>query len=598
MPTLNLPQPAQTKPQPVPINRQNGNGGQNDSRWMRYGSIVGTPPSPMRSGGASLRLPGPAMDPDAQGTGTIRRNEHGDVSNSLPRLRPSRRSAPAINPADGSAFEAGKTRRPFRHVSFTGTPRRSKSATNASTPHERPLLRRIFSPKPASHTAAQSDDDMPLEALKAIDIKQAEFFDFLDQELNKIETFYDSKEEEATKRLDTLRAQLHIMRDHRLEEIVQAQRRKEARAYKGNDALEGVDEFNHSSGHIMANPEHVKDLPNALDMLYHPIKAAKQIQFRPHPHHNNNLATPPSSAIDHNKDYTRRPEKPEVPYLTAKRKLKAALQEYYRGLELLKAYALLNRTAFRKINKKYDKAVHARPTMRYMYERVNNAHFVKSSILDGHITAVEDLYARYFEKGNHKIAVNKLRKKNSRIGHYTGSVFRNGVFAAAGLVFGIEGLVYGAELLFDSDPLVTVYTSYLLQVRVRMRKIHIRQLLILVLVVRGILSPTLPLLALLLRLRSIRACSRQFSVLLRIRSTDYFELATNGRATLFISIPSGYHTMAQLLANWWRDDVYLLASNINGADNTYHFCTCTNILPSFAKMVSLQLGTSKEATIK
>lgn len=414
------------------------------------------------------------MDPDAQGSGTIRKNEDGEVSTSMPRLRPSRRSAPAVAPADGSAFEAGKTIRPFRHVAFSGhTPKRSKSAINAGTHGERSLLRRIFSPKPGSQTAAQSEDDMPLEALKAIDIKQAEFFEFLDRELNKIETFYDSKEEEASKRLETLRAQLHIMRDHRLEEIVQAQRRKEAHQSKGNDALEGVDEFNNSRGHLLGNPEHLRDLPNAMDMIYHPIQTAKQIQFRPHPQHQNNLATPPSSAIDHHADYTRRPEKPEVPYLTAKRKLKAALQEYYRGLELLKAYALLNRTAFRKINKKYDKAVHARPTMRYMYERVNNAQFVKSSVLDGHITAVEDLYSRYFEKGNHKVAVNKLRKKNSRIGHYTGSVFRSGVFAAAGLVFAIEGLVYGAELLFDPDPVIASETSFLFQVRVAHRMMYI-----------------------------------------------------------------------------------------------------------------------------
>ena len=68
------------------------------------------------------------------------------------------------------------------------------------------------------------------------------------------------------------------------------------------------------------------------------------------------------------------------------------------------------------------------------------AHFVMSTTPDDLISQIEDLYARYFERGNHKLAVGKLRARVAKAGDYTGAVFRTGILLALGAVFGIQGM--------------------------------------------------------------------------------------------------------------------------------------------------------------
>lgn len=455
-----------------------------DSRFpglTRYGSIIGSPPShdkapPSERGRAppSLRLPGAALDPENA-------SSHAGPSANTPATLPKSKSVQLPEEAD-NAFEVGKTRLPhpkaapstlpFRHRSIF-SPKRVNSTPGVPVAESvRPSVRRIFS---LSHKATPpSPSDVPLEAYRDLDIRQAEFFHFLDMELEKIEAFYQQKEDEATDRLNVLREQLHIMRDRRLDELISHQSAKiKAREKKKSAASEALMNGQLSSseeedakaktqakGHVL-NSSWLNPIDSALEAV-RIGKYGKTTKAM------NDLATPPGLLPQHhpddNRDYIRRPDVPDVPYQSAKRKLKVALQEYYRGLELLKSYALLNRTAFRKINKKYDKTVNARPSMRYMQEKVNKAWFVQSDVIEGHIRAVEDLYARYFERGNHKIAVGKLRIKIARAGDFTENSFRNGLSLAAGLVFGIQGLVYGNELLFSSDRSLAEHTSYLLQV--------------------------------------------------------------------------------------------------------------------------------------
>ena len=437
-----------------------------------YGSIIASPPSRTTVAPPMLALPDPAISPDTESF--PKHNRAWRRSN----LR--HEDTPLVpSPANiaGDAYEVGRRYAPsklggslLKHRNILRGRRTFSMPPQQSTPPQgSPFLRRMFT---ATGGSSVSSPDVPLEAYRDFDLRQADFFAFLDSELEKIEAFYKMKETEASERLLVLRQQLHEMRDRRLEEVAAAQEAKERvrreqgllHAAKGRQTGEEViDTLNDRS--LSSGFRWIKPIEQVIGVGGH--------QFGKNTRALEHLGSPsgplprqfPEQRHDSWRDFTRRPtHTDEIPYRVAKRKLKLALQEYYRGLELLKAYALLNRTAFRKINKKYDKAVNARPTGRYVSEKVNKAWFVQSEVLDGHIVAVEDLYARYFEGGNHKIAVGKLRVKQMRRDHYNSSVFRNGLLLAAGLILGIQGIVYGTEHLYDPNPTVQLDTSYLLQV--------------------------------------------------------------------------------------------------------------------------------------
>lgn len=306
------------------------------------------------------------------------------------------------------------------------------------------FLRRVFTNSEMNSPGKSYQTNISSEVMK----KEDDFYDFLDAELDKIETFYRQKEVEATERLQQLRRQLHMMRDQRTTEMMEAER-------------SGSTQGSGNGNYLNVFPK--TKWTQAITGKHHFGKNSRALANMQMPQTPGPMGQELSGDW---RDFVRRTESAHVPYRTAKRKLKLAMQEYYRGLELLKAYAYLNRKAFRKINKKFDKAVDMRPTLRYMSEKVNRAYFVQSEIVEGHMVVVEDLYSRYFEKGNRKIAVTKLRGKH-RSDDYSPSTFRIGLFLAAGLVCCIQGLILSIGLLNDANSTVQVQTSYLLQVRLR-----------------------------------------------------------------------------------------------------------------------------------
>lgn len=406
------------------LTRSPGNGG-------NYGSFNLTPASqakpPSTAGSRNLfQLPAPAMRVPSNASEHPPRKYSNAGQESLSRVALERRASmvPTV-PTEGTP----KT--PAHPSPYQPSPGR---------------LRRLLSTGPTLTRTESAKYELGMRTLDTVRYREKEFFDFLDGELEKVESFYQQKEEQAGTRLAVLRQQLHEMKDRRTQELEQSKRRKEQE--NGNAS----DSSGKASGHEY--PQGI--LGPIKSKLFKPGPNSKALSRMP--------TTPIIDTYDPRRDYTRRPQSDDVPYRSAKRKLKLALEEFYRGLELLKAYTLLNRTAFRKLNKKYDKAVNARPPYRYMNEKVSKAWFVNSDLVDNYIRDVEDIYARYFEGNNHKLAAGKLRRLIRRPGDESATTFHSGLLIGVGAVFTVQGLVFGAELLFDEDPIVRQQTSYLLQI--------------------------------------------------------------------------------------------------------------------------------------
>lgn len=387
----------------------------------RTGSIIASPPSPA-SRAQSLHLPDPALDPDDPSPPSLTRRATTSDQASVP---------------PGGAYRVGQD---------SGVLRLHRSR-----------LKTLLSRR-SEGSVSGTPWDVPLHHFAEADTRKKQFDAFLHQQLEKIETFYAAKEGEGVARLGALRSQLHLLRDQRHDlQVADATKRSQAHQNFHDHNLEAA---NGLEPHL---PAHKR----GLDALSRPFKTAKSAQQSKENRKPDPLATPEFYRKRHPQDYVPQQIPPDVKYSHAKRRLKRALRDYYRSLELLKSYVLLNRTSFRKINKKYDKAIHASPRMEFVLKYVEKAHFVQSDELDNLMTATEDLYSRYFEGGNRKVAVGKLKKRVKTAGSFNEIVFRNGIFLSAAVVLGVQGLVNAADrLLNDSSSVTRQNTSYLLQVSI------------------------------------------------------------------------------------------------------------------------------------
>ncbi|KAL2633050.1 hypothetical protein R1flu_004529 [Riccia fluitans] len=110
--------------------------------------------------------------------------------------------------------------------------------------------------------------------------------------------------------------------------------------------------------------------------------------------------------------------------------LRDAFIEFYRGLTLLKGYRQLNRQAFNKILKKYDKATD-RDVKKIYLKEVETSYFNSSEKVSFLLNWVESMFADFFMEGDRDKARNCLKPRTNKSPH--GITFFLGLFTGCSI---------------------------------------------------------------------------------------------------------------------------------------------------------------------
>ncbi|KAL6303031.1 SPX domain-containing protein, partial [Sparassis latifolia] len=125
-------------------------------------------------------------------------------------------------------------------------------------------------------------------------------------------------------------------------------------------------------------------------------------------------------------------------YQNAKKKLKRAVLECYRGLEILNNYRTLNLIGFRKALKKFEKVTKIPVQHAYLTEKIEPSAFASGATVEGMIREMEDLFAARFARGDRKKAMDRLRGWQRQSHHF--SSFKTGLMLGLALPAFVDGV--------------------------------------------------------------------------------------------------------------------------------------------------------------
>ncbi|KAK4478211.1 hypothetical protein RD792_017494 [Penstemon davidsonii] len=268
------------------------------------------------------------------------------------------------------------------------------------------------------------------------------FFEMLDDELNKVNQFYKTKETEFLERGDILNKQLQILLD--LKRVLGDRRRRNLAAKtdggssgfisRSNSSFGRSSEYSESQSEYCGSPtdSQTDDVIAALEKngvnFVNSATRAKTKKGKPQMAMRIDIpATTPTRTIAAVtsmlwEDLVNNPKKGGGEYINrkkiqcAEKMIRGAFVELYRGLGLLKTYSSLNMVAFTKILKKFDKVSNHQASASYL-KVVKRSHFISSDKVVRLMDEVESLFTQHFANNERKKAMKFLRPQQLKDSH-------------------------------------------------------------------------------------------------------------------------------------------------------------------------------------
>lgn len=310
------------------------------------------------------------------------------------------------------------------------------------------------------------------------------FFQRLDEELNKVNLFYRTKESEFIERGEVLNKQLQILLD--LKKVLLDRRRKNLSSVKSinaeifpssysssprSDCSENSDEFNVTTPETSPRDDVIAALERNGINFVNSATRSKMKNGKPKMAMRIDIpATTPARAISTLtsmlwEDLVNNPKKEGQGDFINKKKIqcaekmiRGAFVELYRGLGLLKNYSSLNMLAFTKILKKFDKVSSQQASASYL-KVVKRSHFISSDKVVRLMDEVESIFTKHFANNDRKKTMKFLRPQQPKSSHML--TFFVGLFTGCFVtLFSVYALLAHFSGMFSATEAAYMETVY------------------------------------------------------------------------------------------------------------------------------------------